>query len=84
MNENLCQSCGMPLSNESLLGTNEDGAKNKDYCVYCFKDGKFLTDETVEEMIKSCVPHMVKEGFEEDKAIEMLNNLLPNLKRWAK
>ena len=27
----LCQSCGMPLTDE-ILGTNADGSKNPDYC----------------------------------------------------
>ena len=33
-----CQSCGMPLS-EEVLGTNADGSKNEEYCIYCYKDG---------------------------------------------
>ena len=84
MDKKLCQSCGMPIDDEKLFGLNEDGTKNEDYCVYCFKDGKFTTDGTMEEMIEICVPHMVKGGLEESKAREMLNNILPNLKRWAK
>ncbi len=31
-----CQSCGMPLV-EEILGTNADGSKNEDYCVYCYR-----------------------------------------------
>ena len=46
-----CQSCGMPLT-EDVLGTNTDGSKNEDYCMYCYKDGKFLQDCTMEEMIR--------------------------------
>ena len=45
-----CQSCGMPLT-EDVLGTNADGSKNKDYCMYCYRDGKFLQECTMEEMI---------------------------------
>ena len=48
-----CQSCGMPLTDE-VLGTNADGSKNEDYCMYCYKDGKFLQDCTMEEMIEHC------------------------------
>lgn len=84
MDQKICQSCGMPLSTEELFGTNQDGSKNDDYCLYCFKNGEFTTDESLEEMIESCVPHMVKQGFEESKAREMLSNVLPNLKRWTK
>ena len=36
-----CQSCGMPLTDD-VLGTNADGSKNEEYCMYCYKDGKFL------------------------------------------
>ncbi|MBO6082186.1 MAG: zinc ribbon domain-containing protein, partial [Bacteroidales bacterium] len=35
-----CQSCGMPLTKD-VFGTNADGSKNEDYCMYCYKDGKF-------------------------------------------
>ena len=83
MDKKLCQSCGMPVDDEKLLGSNEDGTKNDDYCVHCFKDGKFTSNETLEEMIEICVPYMVKDGFEEGNAREMLHNTLPKLKRWA-
>jgi hypothetical protein len=74
----------MPLNDEKLMGDNGDGTKNQDYCTYCFKDGDFTGDATMEEMIEICVPHMIKQGFEEKKAREMMNNLFPNLKRWSK
>ena len=48
-----CQSCGMPLTDE-ILGTNADGSKNEEYCIYCFKDGAFTGDFTMEEMIEFC------------------------------
>ncbi len=51
--QRFCQSCGMPLT-EEVLGTNADGSKNEDYCMYCYKDGKFLQDCTMEEMIEHC------------------------------
>lgn len=37
MEQNFCQSCGMPLNSENL-GTNADGSKNEDYCMYCYKE----------------------------------------------
>ena len=48
-----CQSCGMPLTDE-ILGTNADGSKNHDYCIYCFKDGAFTGNFTMEEMAEFC------------------------------
>ena len=53
MEQKFCQSCGMPLTDE-ILGTNADGSKNEDYCIYCYKDGKFLQDCTMDEMIEHC------------------------------
>jgi hypothetical protein len=50
MEMKFCQSCGMPL-NDHVLGTNADGSKNEDYCMYCYRDGKFLQECTMEEMI---------------------------------
>ena len=43
----------MPLT-EEVLGTNADGSKNDEYCIYCYKDGKFLQECTMEEMIEHC------------------------------
>ena len=39
----------MPLT-EDILGTNADGTKNEEYCIYCYKDGAFTGDFTMEEM----------------------------------
>ena len=33
-----CQSCGMPLVNEKEIGTNEDGSRSNEYCIYCFEN----------------------------------------------
>ena len=45
-----CQSCGMPLTDE-VLGTNADGSKNEDYCMYCYKDGKFLLGPDIQAVV---------------------------------
>ena len=41
-----CQSCGMPLTRIEDCGTNADGSTNFDYCQYCYKDGKFIQENT--------------------------------------
>ena len=49
----VCQSCGMPIEKDEIIGTNADGSQNNDYCVYCFKDGKFTdSTSTLEEYIE--------------------------------
>ena len=83
----LCQSCGMPLTEEALFGKNADGSKNEDYCCYCYPSGDFNNPaETMEEMIVSCIPFLVEDGTAADdkSAREMLAEFLPTLKRWKK
>ncbi len=81
--QNYCQSCGMPMGeSDEMYGLNADGTKSADYCKYCFEDGHFTSEETMEGMIETCVPFMVKEGMPEKQAREILLAQLPNLKRW--
>ena len=57
-NQKFCQSCAMPMADDELYGTNADGTKNEDYCIYCFKDGEFTSDMTMDEMMKFCIDKM--------------------------
>lgn len=84
----LCQSCGMPMGEtDAFYGTEADGSKSKDYCQYCYENGKFSGDGdmTMEQMIEVCVPHVI-EGSEgtmnETSARAMMQELFPTLKRW--
>lgn len=82
-----CQSCGMPMpENGDLQGTNADGTKTKEYCEYCYKDGEFTANISMEQMIEACVPHMVagNSGMSEDEARSRMQSFFPHLKRWAK
>ena len=87
MKQKFCQSCGMPLTDD-VLGTNADGTKNEDYCMYCYKDGHFLQDCTMEEMIEHCAQFVnaVNEGLEKpitkEEYIGMMKSYFPQLKRW--
>jgi Putative zinc ribbon domain len=78
-----CQSCSMPLERKEQLGTEKDGSLTSEFCVYCYENGEFLQQNTtMEEMIEICVGHMKEDGMEEKKARELLNEVMPNLKRW--
>ena len=83
-----CQSCGMPLTDE-ILGTNADGSKNEEYCIYCFKDGAFTGDFTMEEMIDFCSQFVEQynkdsgQNLTQDEYKDMLRQYYPNLKRWS-
>ena len=84
MEERYCQSCGMPLgSTNEVLGTNKDGSKNEEYCIYCYDKGEFTFDGTMDEMIEICVPHMTSDGqMKEEEARNMMKQFFPTLKRW--
>lgn len=82
-----CQSCGMPLT-EALLGTEADGSPNFDYCIYCYKDGAFTGNFTMEEMAEFCAQfvglyneytgrNLTREAYK-----VLLLELYPRLKRW--
>jgi hypothetical protein len=72
----------MPLSDTKNYGTDADGSPNQDYCHYCFKNGMFTGDHTVEQMVERCIPLMLHEMSEED-ARTKLEKQLPALKRWG-
>ena len=73
----------MPMEKEELFGTNEDGSKNQEYCVYCFKDGKFMLDLNLKEFTEKMIEISQKElALDEQKAREMAEKTLPTLKRW--
>lgn len=83
---NFCQSCAIPLEGDELLGTNDDGSKNNLYCKYCYEDGKFTWNCTMEEMIHFCVPH-IKEAnpnLTSEEASKIMRKILPTLERWKK
>ena len=89
MEQQFCQSCGMPLNDAALIGTNEDNSVNQDYCVYCFKNGAFTQNCTMDEMIQHCAQFV--EEFNKDseqkmtkeEAIAQMKVYFPKLKRWA-
>ncbi len=83
--QSYCQSCGMPLMDEALLGTEREGHKSQEYCTYCLELGEFKAPNlTVEEMVEICVPHLKEDGMAEEDARKMLASFLPSLKRWRK
>jgi hypothetical protein len=79
-----CQSCGMPLCNESDFGKEVDGSLNLDYCHYCYEKGKFTADCTMEEMIDFCLDIAKDTGMYDDRAEARAQMLswFPTLKRW--
>ena len=81
-----CQSCGMPMTQPEDFGTEKDGGPSVDYCRYCYGDGAFFKDETVEEMIETCIPFALEDGTYETEAEARaaMKEYYPTLKRWTK
>lgn len=88
MKENFCESCGMPLINKEEIATNKDGSLNDEYCIYCYKDGEYTVDCTMDEMIEISLEHldeMNKESgteYTKEEARALMNSFFPKLKRW--
>lgn len=83
MEQKICQSCAMPMTSPEHFGREKDGSVNEDYCCYCYSDGALVNPgQTLEEMIETCVPFMVEQGMEKERAKATLESILPGLKRW--
>ena len=92
----------MPLTRIEDCGTNADGStrsattgdacqsKNFDYCQYCYKDGQFLQDCTMDEMIEHCsqfvdeVNKNMPQPMTKEEYKQMMQGFFPMLKRWRK
>lgn len=83
MEPKICQSCGMPMTPD-LYGTNEDGSANETYCTYCYQQGKFAQECSMEEMADFCASFEVEAGRSSSKeeAKEGLMKYFATLDRW--
>ena len=79
----ICQSCSMPLEEKAHIGTNSDGSPNNDYCAFCFKDGAFTNNMTLEEMIADSVNYAEMAGMTKEDMLKHASEILPTLKRWT-
>ena len=78
----ICQCCGMPLD-DSIIGRNEDGSLNEDYCQWCYADGTY-TYSDMNDLIRVCVPNMMQQGFTEEQARTYMQQMLPSLDYWKR
>ena len=78
----ICQCCGMPLD-DTIIGRNQDGTLNEDYCKWCYADGTY-TYSNMDDLIDVCVNHMVNEHFSEEQARSYMKQMLPKLDYWKR
>ena len=77
----VCQCCGMPLEDDSIIGRDADGALNEKYCKWCYADGTY-TYSDMDDLIDVCAGHMAHDGFSEEQARAYMQGLLPTLDYW--
>lgn len=82
MKDVICQSCSMPIINQEQFGTNEDQSINNDYCIYCFKDGQFIDNVSMEEYIEMNIPFAKQANMTEEQMRKHCEEVFPTLKRW--
>ena len=83
MPEHHRQSCGMMFVAPDQHGHEADGSEVGDLCRWCYDDGAYVEDVTMDEMIEDCAPRMAKAmGWTADEAASLLGAVLPTLRRW--
>lgn len=90
MPQHYCQSCGMPLMTDADCGTEKDGSLNHEQCHYCYADGHYTQECTMEEMIDLCAQYLDEynkhtgQHLTTEEYKELLRQYFPTLKRWKK
>lgn len=90
MEEKICQSCGMNMKSAPDFGTNANGTPNQEYCTYCYQNGAFTRETTMEEMLETNLKYLdhwnaeTGNSFTADEARPILSEFLSTLKRWRR
>ena len=85
MPEHYCQSCGMMFTAPDQHGHEADGTEVEDFCRWCYDDGAYTCETTMEDMIEDCAPRVAEAmGWTVDESASLLGAVLPTLKRWKK
>lgn len=73
----------MPLTDD-VAGTEADNSKSVEYCKMCYMYGTFTEPELqLDQMIERSVNHMTSQlQMPEDRAIQLAQTVIPELKRW--
>ena len=83
MPEHYCQSCGMMFTAPGQHGHEADGSEAEDFCRWCYENGVYTYETSMDEMIEDCAPRMAEAmGWTVDEAASLLGAVLPTLRRW--
>ena len=78
----VCQCCGMPLNEDSLISREPDGSYNEDYCKWCYADGKFAyqSKESLLDYLVANIPN--PDNADEKTRRNQFDSYLSQLKHW--
>ena len=78
----VCQCCGMPLHEDSLVSREPDGSFNESYCKWCYADGAFAY-ETKDSLLDYLVAHMPNpDALPEAELRRLYDGHLSQLEHW--
>ena len=78
----ICQCCGMPLTEDSMISRETDRSFNEDYCKWCYEDGKFVytTRDSLLDFLIGHVPNT--DDLSEEERRSQFDGFLSTLKHW--
>lgn len=78
----VCQCCGMPLNEDSLISRETDGSYNEDYCKWCYTDGAFAY-KSKDSLLDYLVSHMPNpDNLPDEDRRNQFDAYLAQLKHW--
>ena len=78
----ICQCCGMPLSEDSMISREKDGSFNEDYCTWCYADGTFVyaSKDSLLDFLLAHAPN--PQNLPEEVRRRSYDQYLSGLKHW--
>jgi transcriptional regulator with XRE-family HTH domain len=78
----ICQCCGMPLTEDSMISREPDRSFNEDYCKWCYEDGKFVytTKDSILDFLIDHVPNT--DDISDEERRSQFDGFLSQLKHW--
>ena len=78
----ICQCCGMPLSEDSMISREADGSYNEDYCKWCYADGEFAyrSRESLLDFLTSHMPN--PDNLPDEERRTQFDSYLSQLQHW--
>ncbi len=73
----ICQCCGMPLDDDSMISRETDNSFNEEYCKWCYTDGEFIY-KSISELIDFWFLICLMEILHKNKQESILRNSFQN------